>query len=203
MFSALNPKVCPYCQEKRLYVLSSYRVQIYNVSDIKSKPKTYSVKFDINAYIDNENTDTNTDEDIVLSGALCNIMKLPSISIRYSVDDPYSSRPKKCKIAKSCFETPITVELRVYSPNRAYVLLDSEDDKIFEYIASQYKQRGWTVLDLRQSGISFTKIIRRFLRKKVVPRLQNDVVRKDIVCLTENDNDNNDSNGDSSDNNYR
>ena len=194
MFSALNPKVCPYCQEKRLYVLSRYRVQVYNISDIRSKPKTYSVKFDINTCVD----DVDIDESVVLSEALCNIMKLPSISIRYSVSDPYSSRPKNCKITKSCFETPITVELRVYSPNRAYVLLDSEDDEIFEYVASQYKQRGWTVLDLRQSGISFTKIIRRFLRKKVVPRLQNDVIRKDIVCFTED----NDNNGDSSDNDY-
>ena len=178
-FSALSPEMCPYCQYKHLRLLSNYKVQVYNVSDIQPKHNKYSVKFDL-PEVSNEN-------ETQLPEILCNILRLPSISIRHSIDNPYVGRIKRCHSAcdKKGYETPITTELRVYSPNRAYVLLDSESDEIFDYISTQYKQRDWEVLDLRNSQISFVNIIRKFFKTHVVPRLKNDATRKDIECIAE------------------
>ena len=192
MFAASNPKVCPYCKNERLMLLSQYRVHILHLSDIKSKYNKYSIKFTIQS-------DPN-DMEMVMSETLCNILKLPSISIRHTIDSPYERRIKRTHTTKykGVFETPLTVELRVYSPNRAYVLLDSEDDEIFDYLVTQYKQHGWKVLDLRKSSISFVRILKQYLSTHVIPRLKNEVIRKDITCLM-GDNDNN--NGGSSDDN--
>ena len=180
-FAASNPDVCPHCKCSHLKLLSNYRVNIYHTSDIQSKHNKYSVKFDIPEQYQND--------EMFLTSTLCNIFQLPSISIRYSVDNPYVGRIKRCHTAcdKSGFETPITVELRVYSPNRAYVLLDSESDEIVDLVSAQYKSHGWTALDLRESQISFVKAIRRFFKTHVIPRLKNDVVRKDIECIIEGD----------------
>ena len=186
-FAATNPKHCPYCQYQHLQILSHYRVQVFNTSDVKSKRDKYSVSFDIQV--------DSSDPGKTIPEILCNILKLPSISIRHVIDNPYVSRIKRChKTTKRVtYEYPVTVELRVYSPQRAYVLLDSEDKEAFSYLVSQYKQHGWKVLDLRHSKVSFIRIVRRFLNTFIVPRLKNDAVRKDILCLITDD-------GDSSDN---
>jgi hypothetical protein len=184
IFTAQSPKVCPYCQNKKLTIVSNKRVNISDISDIKSNYRKYSLNFNINK---NE----------TLSEILCNILRLPSISIRHFVSNPYLSRTKRCSSAKSnkVYETPITVELRIYSPRRAYVLLDTEDNNIFDYLVSQYTAHGWKVLDVRKSQISFIKIIRHFLKYHVTPRLKNDVIKKEIECITQcngvNDNDDN------------
>jgi len=183
-FSATDPKICPYCGHTRLRLLSRYKVQIFHISDIQPTREKYATTFTLQSDVNNIER--------VIPETLCNILKLPSISIRHSIEDPYSSRFKRSN-RKSSYETPLTTELRVYSPKRAYVLLDTEDEEIFDYLVTQYKRHGWNVLDLRESQISFVQIMKRFLSTLVIPRLKNDVVRKDISCMITNS-------GDSSDN---
>jgi len=176
-FSALNPKTCPYCQHDHLQILSNYRVQVYTVPNMESKDGKYAVKFDLHS-------DTHLPEDIV-SETICKILRLPSISIRHCINNPYISRLRTSRLPgnKLNFETPFTVELRLYSPQRAYVLLDSEDDEIFDYLVDQYTAMNWKVLDLRKSQISFVQIIKQYLKTNVIPRIKNNVIRKDIECI--------------------
>jgi len=189
-FSALNPKNCPYCQHTNLQILSNYKVQVYNTSDIKSSLNKYITKFELQPnLIDDKNA---------ISDITCKILQLPSISTRHCIDNPYINRIKRItNCSKKNFETPFTVELRLYSPQRAYVLIDSESNEIIDYLIAQYKSMGWDVIDLSKSQVSFIKIIHKYLKTHIVPRIENDVVRKDILCII------NDSNGDSSDNDLR
>ena len=162
---------------------------MYNLSDIKSNLNKYSTKSNL------QYSSINNDD--AISDVTCEILRLPSISTRHCISNPYVNRNKRHNSIydKSKFETPFTVELRLYSPMRAYVLLDSESDEIIDYLTAQYKSMGWNVLNLNESQISFIKIIRQYLKTHVVPRIKNNVIQKDIMCIT-NDND-----GDKSDNN--
>ena len=181
-FSALNPNACPYCQYDHLQILSNYRVQIYTIPNMESKDGRYAVKFNLSI---DTNSSSLPSEDIV-SETICKSLRLPSISIRHSVVNPYISRLRTSRLPgnKLSFETPFTVELRLYSPQRAYVLLDSEDDEIFNYLVDQYTAMNWRILDLRKSQVSFVSIIKQYLKTNIVPRIKNNVIRKDIECIT-------------------